>query len=131
MRWSHILNDYNFEIIYRPGSNNKVADALSRQSQDNKSTLEEAPILPDIIGLNVAEEDNEEDWMQFVNDEMIENETSPEVIEINDSDSEEEEKTKPVSIIKKKNRTPIWIPKYVTVAGKRTKEQETQLKKEE
>src|SRR5688572_21647893 len=105
MRWSHILNDYNFEIIYQPGSNNKVADALSRQSQENQLTLEEAPILQNIIGLNVAEEDNEEDWMQFVNDEMIENETSPEVIEVSDSDLEEEEELKPLPIIKKKSKT--------------------------
>jgi hypothetical protein len=65
MRWSHILNDYNYEIIYRPGASNRVADALSRQPQDkvNNREDEEISLLNKIIGLN-ATEDND-NWKEL------------------------------------------------------------------
>ena len=33
-RWSEFLSRFNFEIVYRPGSENGCADALTRRSQD-------------------------------------------------------------------------------------------------
>ena len=33
VRWSEILGDYNFNILYRPGKQNPVADALSRKDR--------------------------------------------------------------------------------------------------
>lgn len=33
VRWSEILGDYNFNILYRPGKQNPVADALSRKDK--------------------------------------------------------------------------------------------------
>lgn len=33
VRWSEILSDYNFQIIYRPGKQNAAADALSRKDR--------------------------------------------------------------------------------------------------
>lgn len=35
------LLDYDFQIIYRPGSKNQDADALSRQSWDSATSSEE------------------------------------------------------------------------------------------
>ena len=40
LRWMDLLNHYNYEIRYRPGNQNSVADALSRQ-------VELAPDEPD------------------------------------------------------------------------------------
>ena len=40
-----ILNNINFELIYWPGSGNKVADALSRQGQDERNTTQEETII--------------------------------------------------------------------------------------
>ncbi len=33
-QWSELLSQFFFQIIYRPGKSNKLADALSRQEQD-------------------------------------------------------------------------------------------------
>lgn len=71
LRWSEILSNYNFDIIYKSGSNNKNADALSRKDNiELDKTDEEPPILNNIIGLNattrnrrrlIEDEEDEED----------------------------------------------------------------------
>jgi hypothetical protein len=33
LRWMELLNQYNYHIIYRPGSQNGAADALSRRAE--------------------------------------------------------------------------------------------------
>jgi len=60
VRWSHILEDYNFEIVYRSGAKNKAADALSRKDSEEEpkggeSFPNDKPILDRIIGLNPLE----------------------------------------------------------------------------
>lgn len=37
-RWALALQEYDFEIVYRPGTENRVADALSRGPVDNVNT---------------------------------------------------------------------------------------------
>ena len=38
-RWAYKLQGYEFKVIYKPGRMNKVADALSRQYDEDKSIL--------------------------------------------------------------------------------------------
>ena len=33
-RWSEVLSQFFFQIMYRPGRKNKLADSLSRREQD-------------------------------------------------------------------------------------------------
>ena len=35
--WGELLSQYNFQITYRPGKENVIADALSRKTEDMKT----------------------------------------------------------------------------------------------
>jgi hypothetical protein len=35
VRWAELLSRYNFQLLYRPGKEGVVPDALSRRDQDN------------------------------------------------------------------------------------------------
>ncbi|CEP10309.1 hypothetical protein, partial, partial [Parasitella parasitica] len=59
VRWAEILGDYNFKIVYRPGKQNPVADALSRKdkpieggSDYRKGTTPMVPLPPDLFAIN-------------------------------------------------------------------------------
>src|SRR5690606_15557131 len=57
LRWSHILEDYNFEIVYRPGSSNKAADALSRKYlEEEKETFDKPILKPEIFKTQDSEQ---------------------------------------------------------------------------
>ena len=44
-RWIEILHEYDFDIIYRPGKENVVADSLSRKSFVGAITIPDNPII--------------------------------------------------------------------------------------
>lgn len=53
MRWAEILSRFNFQLIYRPGSVNTRADALSRRPQDapkdildDRLSTRRVPLIP-------------------------------------------------------------------------------------
>ena len=48
MRWVSQLAPYNLEIKYRPGRNNKCADALSRRPEDSTARVEQELVTKDM-----------------------------------------------------------------------------------
>ena len=47
-RWVELLQEFDFEIIYRPGKENSVADALSRKAFVSLISMPSNPILEKI-----------------------------------------------------------------------------------
>ncbi|KAI0993053.1 hypothetical protein K3495_g15131 [Podosphaera aphanis] len=45
MRWAEFLSRFNFRIVYRPGTVNSRADALSRRPQDAPTDIEDDRLL--------------------------------------------------------------------------------------
>jgi len=51
-RWKARIEEYNYELIYKPGSNNKVADALSRpETEANMLTSSSMEDVVDVVVL--------------------------------------------------------------------------------
>lgn len=48
-RWSLFFTRFNFQVTYRPGSQNTKADALSRLYEYNNQTPDHEPIIPSTI----------------------------------------------------------------------------------
>ena len=44
-RWIELLQEYDFDIVYRPGKENIVADSLSRKSYLGAISMQDDPIL--------------------------------------------------------------------------------------
>ena len=44
-RWVELLQEYDFDILYRPGKDNVVADSLSRKSFLNAISIPDNPII--------------------------------------------------------------------------------------
>src|SRR5690606_39004636 len=62
VRWSRILQNYNFEIEYRPGNKNQAADALSRKDlKRGEDPSNSIPILKKIINLDALDNDDEDE----------------------------------------------------------------------
>lgn len=45
-RWSILLQCYEFEVVYKPGPKNEVADALSRRTYPEIATQDVEDVLP-------------------------------------------------------------------------------------
>ena len=54
-RWLELVKDYDCEILYHPGKSNVVADALSRKSYRNLTTLSgiEKPLQKELINAEI------------------------------------------------------------------------------
>src|SRR5690606_24528425 len=62
VRWSRILQNYNFEIEDRPGNKNQAADALSRKDlKGGEDPSNSTPILKKIINLDALDTDDEDE----------------------------------------------------------------------
>src|SRR5690606_4853319 len=62
IRWSRILQNYNFEIEYRPGNKNQAADALSRKYlKGGEDPTSLTPILKKIINLDAVDSNSEDE----------------------------------------------------------------------
>lgn len=64
-RWVLEIQQYDFEICYRKGVNNNLADALSRITQDNRPTSREISVITSVPTNPDEIEDKEEDsWYE-------------------------------------------------------------------
>ena len=54
-RWIEILHEYNFEIVYRSGKENVIADALSRKSFLGATTMLDNPIVQKVKETAIAD----------------------------------------------------------------------------
>ena len=80
MRWADRLHQYSFEIVYRPGKENSVADSLSRtMSAEAKEHAQEAaaeaaqiakifgtPLLQAVKPSRLAQETSRDETLQLV-----------------------------------------------------------------
>lgn len=48
-KWASKLQRYNFEIFYKPGTNNTVADALSREFLEEASQMVVSSLVPQVL----------------------------------------------------------------------------------
>lgn len=61
MRWRLKLEEYNYSVIYKPGSINKNADALSRNPIESITHFSVYPIRKRVLSENSTDEDNHPD----------------------------------------------------------------------
>lgn len=56
-RWMELLQEYDFDIKFRPGKDNVVADALSRKSFLNAISMVDNPIMNKVREASIADKD--------------------------------------------------------------------------
>ena len=56
LRWAERLSEYQFDVVYRPGADNALADLLARsEAKPSHETLQETAALTDIFIRTVFE----------------------------------------------------------------------------